>query len=326
ANRTVVQSRPVRTMNNSNFYYEVIDTLNKELNVNFKNVPVENIINEIGYDLKIDVYTASPLENAGNVSFKAKKISFDELLNKIFESAQVNTPTQPNPGNQPQGQNVPQQNPMSAGSNYTYKKEGNIYFFDTENQLNVRIMEVVTLKHRSIEILGDPTSSGGSSARMNAGLGGGGFQNYFGGNNGMMGNYGGGMNNQFNAGNTMGTNYNNFNNSRQSLNTNSGSDFTSDDSKLQAIVDIIPDEVKVGLDIKVDRELNSFFVSGSSMQVERFKTIIDKIDKPVPVVLIEVMFLEVGRNSTVETGISWGIGDEPVKTQGAIFPSTDFTL
>lgn len=326
ANRTVVQSRPVRTMNNSNFYYEIIDTLNKELNVNFKNVPVENIINEIGYDLKIDVYTASPLENAGNVSFKAKKISFDEMLNKIFESAQVNTPVQPNPGNQPQGQNIPQQNQFSAGSKYTYKKEGNIYFFGTENQLSVRIMEVVTLKHRSIEILGDPTSSGGSSARMNSSLGG--FQNYYGGGNSMMGNYGGGLNNQYNGGNTMGAGYNNFNSSRQSLSTNSGSgsDFTSDDSKLQAIVDIIPDEVKAGLDIKVDRELNSFFVSGSSMQVERFKTIIDKIDKPVPVVLIEVMFLEVGRNSTVETGISWGIGDKPVKTEGAIFPSTDFTL
>src|SRR5690606_4489288 len=182
----------------------------------------------------------------------------------------------------------------------------------------------VTLKHRSIEILGDPTSSGGSSARMNVSLGG--FQNYYGGNNGM-GHYGGGMHNQFNAGNFMSGNFNKFNKPpRQSLNTNTGSDFTSDDSKLQAIVDIIPDEVKVGLDIKVDRELNSFFVSGSSMQVERFKTIIDKIDKPVPVVLIEVMFLEVGRNSTVETGISWGIGDEPVKTQGTIFPSTDFTL
>src|SRR5690606_23546945 len=153
ANRPVVQSRPVRTMNSSNFYYEVIDTLNKELNVNFKNVPVESIINEIGYDLRIDVYRASPLENAGNVRYKAKKISFDEMLNKIFESAQVNIPVQPNPANQAQGQNIQQQNQFSAGSKYTYKKEGNIYFFGTENQLSVRIMEVVTLKHRSIEIL-----------------------------------------------------------------------------------------------------------------------------------------------------------------------------
>lgn len=325
ANRPVVQSRPVRTMNNSNFYYEVIDTLKKELNVNFKNVPIESIINEIGYDLKIDVYTASPLENAGNVSFKAKKISFDEMLDKIFESAQVNTPTQPNPGNQPQGQNIPLQNQFSTGSKYTYKKEGDIYFFGTENQLSVRIMEIVTLKHRSIEMLGDPTTSGGSSARMNAAASyGGGFQNYYGGG-GMGGYNSGGYNNQFNN-NNLGANYNNYNTPRSTLNTGSGSGFTSDDSKLQAIVDIIPDEVKAGLDIKIDSELNSFFVSGSSMQVERFKNIIEKIDKPVPVVLIEVMFLEVGRNSTVETGISWGIGDKPVKTQGAIFPSTDFTL
>lgn len=325
--RTVAESRPIRTSNASNFYYEVIDTTRKILNVNFKNVPIENIINEIGYDFKLDIYTASPLENAGNVSFKAKDITFDDMLDKIFESAQVAAHVQqPNTGNQLPNQNNLQQNQnqFQGNSKYTYKKEGNIYFFGTENQLSVRIMEIVTLKHRSIEMLGDPTSSGGSSARMNAAAAySGGFQNYYGGG---MGGYNNGMNNQFNQGGSFGNNFNNLNNSRQTLNTNTGSDFTSDDSKLQAIVDIIPDEVKIGLDIKVDSELNSFFVSGSSMQVERFKKIIDKIDKPVPVVLIEVMFLEVGRNSTVETGISWGIGDKPVKTQGAIFPTTDFTL
>lgn len=336
-------SRPIRRLNSSDFYYEIIDTTAKVLNVDFKNAPISSIVNEIGYDLHLDIYTASPLENAGNVSFKAKRIEFDVLLNKIFESAQASAQApistqQPN-GNsrQQQGQNNQQEQnnnqrlQNSPGGNYTFKKEGNIYFFGTENQLSVRVMEIITMQHRSIEILGDPSNSGGSSRRLNSGFGGGGFQNYNGGgyNNGL--NSGFGNNSGYNNGNNNsqyggGNNFNN--NSRQTLrtNTNTSSGFTSDNSKLQAIVDIIPDEIKLGLDIKVDKELNSFFVSGSSMQVNRFKEILAKIDKPVPVVLIEVMFIEVSKGSTVETGMSWGIGNEPVKTQGALFPTTDFTL
>ncbi len=328
ANRQV-PNRPIRRLNSSDFYYEIIDTTAQVLNVNFKNVPIANIVNEIGNDLHLDMYTASPLENAGSISFKAKKIRFDNLLDKIFESAQVTSDNSQNLNNnsQQQTQNNPKRPQNNVRSTYTYKKEGNIYYFGTENQLSVRIMEVITMQHRSIEILGDPTSSGGSVGRLNSGFNGGSFQNYNGG-----GSYGNGYNNSFNNGlnnsqfNT-GSSFNN-NNSRQTLRTNSGSNssFTSDDSKLQAIIDIIPDEVKMGLDIKVDKELNSFFVSGSSMQVERFKTILKKIDKPVPVVLIEVMFIEVSKGSTVETGMSWGIGNEPVKTEGALFPTTDFTL
>ncbi|MCB0374653.1 MAG: type II and III secretion system protein, partial [Sinomicrobium sp.] len=58
----------------------------------------------------------------------------------------------------------------------------------------------------------------------------------------------------------------------------------------------------------------------------RFKTFIREIDKPVPVILIEVMLLEVSRTATVEAGISWGIADEPVTTKGNLFPSADLTL
>ncbi|UOB17881.1 type II secretion system protein GspD [Abyssalbus ytuae] len=312
-NRMPPQNRPLRTSANSNFYYEIIDTTSKMLNVNFKNVPVANIVNEIGYDLNLDIYTASPLENAGNVSFKARQITFDDMLDKIFESAAATPISQQSNGANQQNQNGLPPGQFNTGAHFTYKKEGNIYFFGTADQLSVRIMEIVTLKHRSIEMLGDPSTSGGSSGRMYSDYGG--FQNYYGGSANSAYN-----NQQYNSNSS-------FNSTqRQSLRTNTSSAFTSDDSKLQAIVDIIPDEVKQGLDIKVDRELNSFFVSGSSMQVDRFKKIIGKIDKPVPVVLIEVMFLEVGRNSTVETGISWGIGDEPVKTSGGIFPTTDFTM
>jgi len=88
----------------------------------------------------------------------------------------------------------------------------------------------------------------------------------------------------------------------------------------------MPDEIKQDLDIQVDYELNSFYVNGPSAKIERFRNFIYKIDKPVPVILIEVMLIEVNNTSMVETGVSWGIGEEPVTTNGAIFPEADITL
>ena len=98
------------------------------------NVPIANVINEIGIDLHLDVYVATPLEQAGNVTIKAKEIHFDDLLTKMFEN-QVNIPAQNELVGQtnttrnraPQNQNnIPA--PRSA-TNFTYKKEGKPVLF-----------------------------------------------------------------------------------------------------------------------------------------------------------------------------------------------------
>lgn len=156
--------------------------------------------------------------------------------------------------------------------------------------------------HRSVELLADPSGgSGRGSISRNS-------------NSFAYGNTG----NQFD---NVGTNRN-----RQQLNTSNTNNFNQYNSKAEALVNIVPDEVKQDLDIKIDYELNSFYVSGPSANIERFKKFIRQIDKPVPVVLIEVMIIEVSKSATVETGISWGIGDSPVQTQGGIFPETNITL
>ncbi len=82
----------------------------------------------------------------------------------------------------------------------------------------------------------------------------------------------------------------------------------------------------MGIEVKIDSELNSFVVSGPAARIERFKDFIHYIDKPVPVILIEVMILEVNRNSKIETGVSFGLGSEPVETNGQAFPSADIRL
>ena len=76
-----------RTTNfSSNFNYQIIDTTSRIVTVDFKNVPIENIIKELSLDLDLDIYMATPLSAAGNTTFKARQIAYDELLNKIFES------------------------------------------------------------------------------------------------------------------------------------------------------------------------------------------------------------------------------------------------
>lgn len=295
--------------------YEVLDTINKLLDVDFRNTSIASIINELSIDLDLDVYTATPLEEAGNVTFNAKTIYFDDVLEHIFESQETGSPIPENTNgrnsNTTNGRKNPNQNGRqnnarqvpAVSNNFTFKKENNIYFFGTADQLSLRKVEVVQMMHRSIELLGDPSQSQGyrSSGRTaNSNV------NYYGSNGSQGGQQG-------------------SNNSRRSMNTQSNS-FGDYQDGAEAIVSILPDEIKSELDIRVDYELNSFFVSGPSANINRFKKFIAKIDKPVPVVLIEVMIIEVKKSATVETGISWGIGENPVNTQGRLFPDTEVTL
>ncbi|UJH68652.1 type II secretion system protein GspD [Allomuricauda sp. SCSIO 65647] len=292
-------------------HYEVLDTINKIVNVAFNDSPIANIIESLSHDLKLDVYTATPLEEAGSVTFNAKSIYFDDLLAHIFESQETGAPVMAAENIQNNGRartnNNPSPSPVRAIKHFTFKKENNIYFFGTADQLSLRKIEIVQMMHRSVELLSDPSYySGGMRTAGRTNQGG---INYFanGPNSGLQGGQQG------------------LNSSRRTLNTRANQ-FDSYHDGAEALVNILPDEIKADLDIKVDFELNSFFVSGPSAKIERFKSFIKEIDRPVPVVLIEVMIIEVRRSATVETGISWGIGDQPVTTSGSLFPQTDITL
>ncbi len=284
-------SKPSRSRK-SNFFFNVIDVDKKILEVDFENTPIATIVNDIGNELNIDVFISNPLDNAGTATVKAKYITFDELLNKVFESRS-------NAG----GQNTPTQNGFSSNENastsdtYTYFKNNNIYFFGLKNQLTVRNVKSIQMMHRSIELLSDPAKEGRSSGRLN---------------------------NQNNYSNFNSADTNRNNSSNTNFNQNSTGDST---SRSQGdILTIIPNEIKAGLDIKIDPELNSFIVSGPAENILRFESFIKYIDKEVPVVLMEVMILEVSRTATIETGIKAGIGDKPTVTGGGVFPNADITL
>ena len=293
---TVRQNKPQRSRK-SNFFFNVIDAEKKLLEVDFENTPISSIVYDIGNELGIDMFISSPLESAGLATVKAKNISFDELLAKLFE-AKTDGKAIANSSLQSQYNN--ENNGIPSGDSYTFMKEGNIYYFGTKNQLVVRNVKSIPLMHRSIELLSNPSSEGRTSGRIT--------------NNTT--NYSNQSNNTSNL-NTQQT-QNNFNSS----NSNSGSSTASSES----ILSIIPDEVKKDLDIKIDKELNSFIVNGPAANMDRFESFIKYIDKAVPVVLIEVMLLEVSKSATIETGFSAGIGDKPVTTKGTVFPNSDIVL
>src|SRR5690606_15225243 len=83
-----------------NFHFEILDAKTKLLEVDFTNTPIANIISDIGNALKINIFTATPLNNADTTTFRAKSISFDELLVKIFETYSVHGMIQGNVQNQ----------------------------------------------------------------------------------------------------------------------------------------------------------------------------------------------------------------------------------
>jgi type IV pilus assembly protein PilQ len=295
--------RPSRRRS-SNFFFKVKDLEKQLLEVDFENTPIVDIINDIGNELNIDIFTATPLDEAGTATFKAKSIEFDELLTKLFESQSLSnniSDSNPNQSRNPQN--------SQTSKRFSFKKEGNIYFFGTDNQLSIREIAIIHLQHRSVELLADP--QGGYSSRSAGRSINSGFSN----------------NSTFNSRTfDQGGSSFNSNRNRGQLDTNQTGNFNSYSNQAEALVNILPNEIKQDLDIKVDFELNSFYVNGPSANIERFRSFINKIDKPVPVVLIEVMILEVNRTTTLEAGVSWGIGDEPTTTRGGIFPETDLTL
>lgn len=290
------------TSRSDNFYYKVLDRERKLLSVDFKNVPTSDIIYTLGKDLQLNIFTAAPLSEMGNVTVKAEAISFDHLLDKIFESIHLKSSEE---NIQPQNQNLQRNSSDSNrifGKVFTYKKENDLYYFGTEDQLSLKQIEVVQMMHRSIEMLSNP-SRNTQSRRASR-------------NNFTSGNtsYYPGSNTDFNLAN------------RQSSSNNFRNPQPTDQATTEAIQKIIPDELLEGIDIKIDSELNSFVVSGPAARIERFKDFIQYIDKPVPVILIEVMILEVNRTALVETGVSFGLGEEEVQTKGRAFPSADMRL
>lgn len=322
---SIIQEGSAKSRNryvNDNLKFEIKDLETQLLDVDFKEVDLGTVILELSEALELEIFTAVPLENLGLISFRSKDIYFDNLLTLLFESkaktgavttSQINQNNQGNQNRQGDNSNA---TPSMTKAQFSFKKKDGRYFFGTTDLLSIRKVEIIQMQHRSVELLKDSPRNNNRN-QFNQ------FNNSFDTFNGGIGNTGGFGGNI--GGNFGGQGINN-NVNRQPVNTNINNTFQQFDNQMEALISILPDEIIQDLDIKVDFEINSFYVNGPSEKVERFKEFIKLIDQPVPVILIEVMILDVNKSNILEAGISWGIGDEPATTKGNVYPNLDLTL
>lgn len=95
---------------------------------------------------------------------------------------------------------------------------------------------------------------------------------------------------------------------------------------VDSLINIIPQPVKQQLTIKEFSEQNSFMVWGDADHIAQFRKHIEKVDVVVPVILIDVIIVDAGKNFEIETGLELGIGDSPQTTKGKINEGLDFTM
>lgn len=273
-------TRPARPRT-ANFYFKVKDTVNQLLEVDFIDTTIEAIINDIGYDLKINMATSKPLRNMGKTSVKSDSISFDVLLAKVLEDTK-----------------------------FGFKKQNGMYFFGDRKLSSIRNAEIIPLMHRSIQMMMEPIQSNDNFTTGVTGN-----TNNFGRNNTSFGN-----NTNFNNRNT---NLSRNTTSRRYTNNGNRQPFSDFNSGAEALLNIIPEGIKDSLAINVDIERNSFIVNGDAIRINKFKEFLKEIDKPVPVVLIEVMIIEVNKTNSFSAGLELGIGDSPSSDGGTLLNGSE---
>ncbi|PRD44987.1 general secretion pathway protein GspD [Sphingobacterium haloxyli] len=96
---------------------------------------------------------------------------------------------------------------------------------------------------------------------------------------------------------------------------------------IDTVLAMIPADWRRDVEIKEFKEQNMLLLSGSSPQIKEIENYIQKLDKLVPMVLIEVTILDIRKGNTVKTGISAGIADSVVATGGSLLgQGIDFTF
>ena len=95
---------------------------------------------------------------------------------------------------------------------------------------------------------------------------------------------------------------------------------------LTDVIAAIPKEITQNVQISPFVELNSIILCGSEPNIVEIENFIKAIDKPVPVVMIEVTIIDIVRSLDVKGGIKAGLGKVPSTTGGTLLPGVDVTL
>ena len=91
------------------------------------------------------------------------------------------------------------------------------------------------------------------------------------------------------------------------------------------VEEIIPAALKQGVELKTFPDLNSLILSGDRRDVVRVETFLKSVDKPVPLVTMEIIIADITKSNIREIGIGGGVGKSPVRTSGTLGPGVDMT-
>lgn len=95
---------------------------------------------------------------------------------------------------------------------------------------------------------------------------------------------------------------------------------------VETVLSAIPTELKEGVEIKEFVELNGIIATGTYDDVVGLKDFIRQIDQVVPMVVIEVIIMDVKKFAVVSSGITAGLGNPPASTSGGILPGLNMNL
>ena len=93
-----------------------------------------------------------------------------------------------------------------------------------------------------------------------------------------------------------------------------------------SILEVIPTSISENIEIKEFIELNGLILSGGSEGIQEIKRFLHAIDQVVPVVMIEVIIVDVNKSRSLNTGIQVGVGGGPTSSGGTLLPGANYDL
>lgn len=95
---------------------------------------------------------------------------------------------------------------------------------------------------------------------------------------------------------------------------------------VDSLLVVIPKEFTQDISLKEFSDLNSILASGSNERIRVFEDFCNQIDKSVPVIMIEVIIVDIQSTTTLETGLNAGFGQAPATTKGTVLSGVDLQL